>query len=164
MPFTHVEPLVDAAIASLRANLNDAIDAINAERNDAFELEHVPDDAYAPGGLGRPPTSWPVCEIAPPDTLLTNASNAQAAWDSETTMIVAFWHRHVDDETLFRHQIRYGEALLQVLMTLDAFGPEQYVERCRVTRRRRNPEAGPAEQLTAFTILALQVKGYETPL
>lgn len=158
----HLEPLVDAAIASLRAGLNPALDTINAAHND-LEVERVRDDAYAPGGLGTPAVVWPVVEVSASDVLGSGPTVQQAAWNrAESTMIVALWCRNVNDEALYRSQLRYGQALLQVLIANDAFGAESYVERWRASYRRRNPEQGPADQLEGFVVVVLQVITDET--
>lgn len=152
----HVEPLVDACLASLRAGLNDVVDVINGDHSD-FELPHVNLDAYTPGGLARPATFWPNVEVSAADNYLTLPTNQQVAWDrSETTMIIALHCRHVDDETLYRSAMRYGQALLQVLSTNDTFGTNARAERAR-TAYRRNPETGQSEQLEAFIVVAVQV-------
>lgn len=152
----HVEPLVDACLASLRAGLNDVIDIINSDHSD-FELPLVDLDAYTPGGLAQAAVVWPNVEVSAADSYLTLPTNQQVAWDrSETTMIVALHCRHVDDETLYRSAMRYGQALLQVLSTNNTFGENARVERARVAYR-RNPETGETEQLTAFIVIAVQV-------
>lgn len=157
MAFEHLEPLVRAGIASLETGLNAAISAINAQHSD-FEVEHVPPDAYKPGGLASPAVVWPVVEVSASDVLGSAPTVRQAAWTrAESTLIVALWCRQVDDATLYWTQVRYGQALLQVLCAADAFGPESWVERWRASYRRRNPEQGPAEQLEGFVVVVLQV-------
>lgn len=153
---THVEPLVDACVASLQAGLNAVIDAINLEHDD-FVLQHVSDDALKPGGLAKATVVYPFVEISAADVLLSQPTNMQVAYDrSETTVVVAAWCRDVDDERLYRTVMRYGQALLQVLSTNDAFGTNARVERARV-QYRRNPETGTNEQLVACVVVATQV-------
>lgn len=161
MPFEHLEPIVRTAIASLRAGLNGAIDAVNALHDD-FEIEHVADDAYKPGGLGKPAVVWPVLEISASDAIGTGATVQQAAWNRvETNVVTALWCRSVDDETLYWTELRYGQALLQVLCAPDAYGPELYVESWAARYRRRDPEQGPAPQLEGFVVIAMRVVGDE---
>jgi hypothetical protein len=163
MPIEHIEPQVRAGVASLKAGLNPAIDAINAAHSD-FAIEHVPDAAYHPGGLAKAPTVWPVVEVSASDVLLSDVAIGQSAFNrAESTMIVALWCRHVDDEQLYYSQLRYGQALLQVLLTLNAFGDTVYVERGRASYRRRNPEAGAPDQLVGFVVVVLQVVTDEEP-
>lgn len=152
----HVEPLVDAAIASLRAGLNDVIDVINVEHAD-FELPYVGLDSYRAGGLAKASTVYPFVEVVASDSILSLPSNMQVAYDrSETTMICAAWCRHVDDEVLYRSAMRYGQAVLQVLSTNDAFGTNARVERARASYR-RNPETRQSEQLVAGVVIVVQV-------
>lgn len=162
MAFEHLEPVVRTAIASLQAGLNDAIDAVNAQHDD-FAVEHVRDDAYKPGGLGTPAVVWPVVEVSASDAQGSNSTVQQAAWNRvEANVIIALWCRCVDDATLYWTELRYGQALLQVLCAPDAFGAELYVERWAARYRRRDPEQGPAAQLEGFVIIALMVIGDET--
>lgn len=150
------EPLVDAAIAALRANLNGAITTINQAEQD-FELDPVRDDAYRPGGIAGVSPFYPFVEVTASDVLLSQPTNQQVAWNrSETTVIFAIWAQHADDETLYRSTLRYARALKQVISTAGAFGDEAWVERVRVSYR-RNPENRQTEQLTGFAIVAATV-------
>lgn len=152
----HVEPLVDACIATLRAGLNDVIEAINSEHSD-FALPLVDLDAYAPGGRVKLPVRWPYVEISVPDSFLSQPTIQQVAWNrEETTMVCAVWCRDVDDERLYRSAMRYGRALLQVVSTNNTFGENAYVEYARA-HYRRNPESGENEQLVACVVISARV-------
>lgn len=152
---SHVEPLVDAAIASMLSGLNDAIDGINAV-NDDFEVPLVTADGYRPGGVAGLSAVWPFVEVSASDQLLTGPALSQVEWDGEATMIVALWCRHANDETLYRSQTRYGAALTQVLLSAGAFGADNVVSRARVAYR-RNPETSQTEQLAGFVVVVCQV-------
>lgn len=154
----HVEPLVDACVATLRGALNDRIDAVNARHLD-FELEHVDVDAYHPGGLSSSvAVLWPFVEVSISDTAYVNASIGQALWDASARCYVAVWCRHPDDETLYRSMLRYGQAALSVLMERDTFGAEVYASQIAV-RYRRNPEAQTADALEACAMLVCELGG-----
>lgn len=163
VPTQHVEPMVDSCVAALRAELNTAIDAINLEGG--VQLEHVPVSAYYPGGLvSTVSVSWPFVEVSVADASYDAAAIQQAAWDAHATGYVSLWCRSaVSDEDLYRSTLRYGRALLSILLAPDAFGAELYVDSVRVAYR-RNPEAAAQDQaLEAAALVVCTIGGDEAP-
>lgn len=158
--FDHLEPVVDAALASLRADLNDTIDAVNSLYDD-FAIAHVDPDAYYPGGLNGPSILFPFVEVSASDEIVTVPTVRQVAWTVATmTLIVCVWTRHVDDETLYRSQLRYGQATASVLAQADALGTELATDTIRAAYR-RNPETDQTEQLLGAAIIVASLTGDE---
>jgi len=150
---------VDAAILTLRDDLNDTIDAINATNND-FALDRVDDEAYFPGGLAGEATMYPFVEVSASDEIVSIPAIEQAAWSSDCTLIVCVWLRHVHDETLYRSQLRYGQAVMSVLAQKGAFGAELWTNSMRAAYR-RNPETETTEQLIGAALVVSSITGDE---
>ena len=158
----HVEPIVDATVAALRARLNLRLDEIVAEMSDGVPLEHVPSTEYRVGGLARPPTFWPFVEVSVSDSDISGPTIGQAAYNTATAnVIVALWCRHVDAETLYRMTMRYGRAIGAVLSERATYGNDAYVDRLRWAYR-RNPETRESEQLDGLVLVFATVVGDET--
>lgn len=159
----HVEPVVDATVAALRARLNTRLDEITAEFNDGIPLDHVPvSTGYAVGGLVRTPTNWPFVEVSVSDDDVSGGTLGQVAWNqASANVIVALWCRHVDDETLYRMTMRYGRAIGAVLSERATYGDDAYVDRLR-WQYRRNPETRESEQLDGVVLVFVTVIGDET--
>lgn len=163
VPTQHVEPMIDACVAALRAELNTAIDAINLEAG--VDLAHVPVGAYYPGGLvSTVSVSWPFVEVSVSDATYDAPAIRQAIWSAHATAYVSLWCRNaVGDEELYRSTLRYGRALLSILLAPDTFGAELYVDSVRVAYR-RNPEAAAQDQaLEACALVVCTIGGDEAP-
>lgn len=157
----HVEPVVDATVAALVARLNTKLDEIVVEKGDGVPLEHVPESAYFPGGLARPPTTWPFVEVSVSDSNLSGGTLGQVAYNSaQANVIVCLWCRHVDDETLYRMMMRYGRAVGAVLTERATYGDDAYVDTIRWAYP-RNPETREIDQLSGGVLVFASVVGDE---
>lgn len=143
----HVEPLVDQAIATLKAGLPARVAALNAAATD-FEITDVPDQDYWPGGqptLGR----YPAIEVSAFAGELFNLAVGQAEADTDVEVAVVCWVA-MDDaiggdfSNLYRAATRYGRAILETLLVPDAFGAGVVVERASY-RYAANPTPGERE-------------------
>jgi len=160
--FDHLEPIVDVALATLRRDLNDTIDLINAAHDD-FAIDHVPDDSYFPGGLAQPATFYPYLEVSASDQLVSAATVAQVAWTVSTTrLIIVAWCQHVDDEVLYRSQLRYGQAIMSVVAPRGALGDEVWTEEMQAVYRRRDITIeGSGEQMIGSVAIVCSLDGDE---
>lgn len=152
----HVEPLVDQAIATLKAGLPARVAAANAGAS--FEITDVDDQDYWPGGQ---PTlvRYPAIEVSAFAGELFNLSVGQAEADTDVEMAVICWVAMTeqtggDFSNLYRAATRYGRAILETLLVPDAFGDGVVVERASY-RYAANPTPGERElrELVAAAML-----------
>lgn len=157
--FLHLEPVLDAALATLRANLTTRIAEVNGEHSD-FSIEDVPDENFHVGGFVA--ISYPMVEVAAPDWTLTDLSIAQKAGTFVPAVVVRLSALAAGDgpERLYRRMVRYGQALLLTLIQPDAFGAGVTIDPSSGIRGayRFNPEEEEREE--AFGT-CLQVYGID---
>lgn len=145
-----LEPLLDAAVASLQAGLPTSITTINGEYSD-FVLPTPDTDAYYPGGLGVY-LKFPSVEVAAPDWNLGTPSVGQHHWEGTATVMARVLWQHPDFLTLHRGVLRYTRCLIEVLSAADAFGAGQTVQTMRGYVR-VNPETGEREEFIAGALV-----------
>lgn len=160
-PITHLEPLLDAAIAALRTNLDAAIAAVNAAHSD-FPLDDVPSDAILLGGFDT--AVFPMIEVAAPDWTLTRISVGQIAGTLDLSLVVKVTAIDYTPELLYRRLLRYVSAIIAVLLDPAALGGGVYVDKDRGIRGsyRFNPETGEQDNLTGSGVLVVYLTTDET--
>jgi hypothetical protein len=161
----HLEPMLDQAVASLRAGLPGVIDAINTQATD-FTLPKPndkpgePDDGYVLGGWTI--ISYPVVEVAAPDWVMTNFSLAQVQSDLNPTVAVRaqFLKPESESGALYRMAMRYTTAVVQVLVQPDAFGAGITVQREGGIRGTYgfNPETNERQEVTGASIILFSLE------
>lgn len=162
LPTQHVEGMLDSCLLALRTRLNLAIDELNGELG--TDLENVPPSAYYVGGLASSVSiSWPFVELSVSDANYDQPALQQAQWNARATAYASIWCRHVDDEALYRATLRYGRALLAVLLAPDTFGDELWVDAVRVMYRRNPEAAGQDQALEACALVACTIVGDDVP-
>jgi hypothetical protein len=140
----HVEPLVDQAIATLKAGLPARIAAANAEASD-FDIPAIADQDYWAGGQTSL-VRYPAIEVSAFAGELFNLSVSQAEADTDVQLAVIGWVAMTpetggDFSNLYRAATRYGRAILETLLVPDAFGAGVVVERASY-RYAANPTPG----------------------
>ncbi len=168
----HVETIIDATLATLRANLPGAIATINAATTD-FDLETpaskpgLTDDGYVAGGFQT--IRLPMIEVAAVDGTLTDWSVQQSDAEHRFGMIVRAQFEDLRSEPgrLYRRALRYGTALLRVLTVPDAFTPVG-TGRVAISESgvrwayRWNPEIDEREEVVGQAILIFALENVET--
>ena len=149
-----LEPLLDAAVATLKSELPTRIGVVNQEYT-GFVLP-VPDtDAYYAGGLSTY-LKFPSVEVAAPDWNLANPSLAQVTWEGTAQVMARVIWQHMDFDTLHRGMLRYSRCLAEVLSGQDCFGVGQTVTSLRGFVR-FNPETGEREEFVAGALVVCQL-------
>jgi hypothetical protein len=159
-PIRHLEPLLDAAVASLRAGLPTAIAAVNAAHSD-FQVETVPDDAMFVGGFTT--AVYPMIEVASPDWTMQQLSVGQFSSELAWPLVVKVTAMDMTAQLLYRRLLRYVSAILAVLLDPDAI-PGCDVDRDRGVRGAYafNPESGEIQELDGAAIIVLYMGADET--
>lgn len=117
----HLETILDAGLATLRAELPAEIDAINAAALDDIVLPAPghdlddPSEAYVLGGWTR--LSYPVVEVAAPDWTVTSwsLSNVDAIMRFPAIVRLTYADAALEPGRLYRSVLRYTTAILAVL-------------------------------------------------
>lgn len=161
----HLEPYIDAAVATLRASLPAAIDAVNDNHLDDghdITLDHVPSERVHFGGYID--LSYPLVEVASPDFAYRNWSLAQLLADAQFSIVVRLLCQDADPEKLYRRSLRYGSALLATLVQPDAFGPGTTIDPDLGVRGsyRHDPEGGEREELVGSTLIVFTLQQVES--
>lgn len=158
-------PRIDTSIASLRANLPARIAAFNAENNGAT-LDVPADDngALEPArpGLGYifggrphiPAGEFPSIEVAIPDALAQNFSQAHVEGDLDSSLVVACWAGRTEGEDfplLYRKVLGYARCVTEVLLEPDAIYPRELVQRIRFAFA-ANPDQRDRSEMETFSL------------
>lgn len=159
-PIKHLEPIVDAAKATLVQNLAAAVAAVNAAHTD-FQIEDVPADQIYIGGFTV--ARYPMVEVAVPDWTMSRISVAQYGSSLDMPLVVKVSAVAYDSDRLYRTLLRYVSAIIDVLIEPGAF-PGVDVDRDRGIRGtyRFNPEADTVEDLNGSAIIVFYLQADET--
>lgn len=155
----HAEEFLDATIATLKANLPAALAAINAAHTD-FQVAVPDDDSYSTGTLDI--LRYPWIEVAVPDFSISNFSMEQ--WDADFYPVVivrGLYQEPLSADRLDRALKRYGQALLNVLLTPNAFGAHEVVQSVRGGYR-VNPETQERTEFTGGVVAAFTIESTVT--
>lgn len=155
----HIEPNLDAAIASLKANLPGSIAVVNAQFTD-FDIPTPAADGYSLGAMPVIYQALPLVEVAAPDWTMEGFSIQQLSADMTLSIVVRVTLEHPDADTLYRSAMRFARALIDVLIQPDAFGPTVSVSRVRGAYR-VSPEQSDRMEVTGGTSLTFDLEGYE---
>jgi hypothetical protein len=162
----HLESLIDEAIASLRAGLNDHLETLNAETGAAnpsgMTLEAIPGDDFLFGGFDI--VRYPCVEVAAPDWSLLGWSLHQLSADLSAAVMARVWVMDATAELVYRRALRYGRAIVDVLAQPDAFGPLVVIDPTSGVRGsyRFNPETGQHEEIFGSGVVVFNLEGGET--
>jgi hypothetical protein len=156
---------VDAAVQTLRQQLNTAIGNENALHTD-FQLPTVPTDRIMFGGTPLV-AQYPTVEVAVPDIDGTGLSLGQVGWDTAPEVMVQAWLDEQPDwkgaEGLYRAILRLGRAVFTPLIQPGAFYQGAAVQRFSV-RHRMNPQNRDAPRLHAAVLLLFTLEDSESRL
>lgn len=161
----HLEPFIDACVATLRANLAAEVDAVNDHHNadgHSITLDHVPTDRIFFGGFTE--LNYPLIEVASPDFAYRNWSLAQLIADQSFSIVIRLLVLDADPEKLYRRNLRYGSAIIAALVEPDAFGAGTTIDPDIGVRGsyRHDPEADTREELTGSTLLVFALQQVES--
>jgi hypothetical protein len=155
----HLERFLDATVASLRTGLPAAIATINAQHTD-FQLDTPDVDAIAV--TGPDVVQMPFIEVAAPSFEMLNLSLGQEAADLAVMLMVRAHVLEPDPSLVQRRCMRYGQALLQVLMQPDAFGPSIVIGELGIRGSYVfDLEAGQRQQTFGTTTVVFALAGRE---
>lgn len=154
----HLEPFLDEAVSSLRTSLPAALAALST---DAVPLDPpAAEDYYT--GVVRAPLRYPLIEVASPDWTMTDFDLGSLTGDFDFPMMVSATLRIVDpaalhSDRMYRSQMRYAAAILNVLLEPDAFGQHATVASARGAYR-QNPETREANEIVGAVVVAFGIQ------
>jgi hypothetical protein len=156
----HLEPFLDEALVTLKADLPGRIAALNTEFND-FELP-VPDpeEGY---GLGAAPVitaPYPYVEVAAPDWSMENFALDQIAADLSFQVIVRSMLDDPDADVLYRKTMRFSRCVLETMLQEDAFGGGVTVGRVSGSYR-VDPRIGEQMMIVGASALQFELEDVE---
>jgi hypothetical protein len=163
----HLEPFLDGALASLRANLPARLAALSTSSvpldppaDDGGPLGSPGLDYYA--GVVRKPLRYPLVEVAAPDWTMTDFDLGQLTGDFDFPMMASATLRIVDpaalhSDRMYRSQMRYAAAILNVLLEPGAFGDGATVVSARGAYR-QNPETRETEEIVGGVVIAFGIE------
>lgn len=125
-PIHHVEPVLQAGFDSIKQQFPAALDSQTALAASlglpALTLDHPdPELGYAFGG--SEPYVYPLVEIAAPDGSLSDFALYQHSADHDATVLIRCQVTDATPELIYRRTLRYGAALVYVVIQPGCFGP-----------------------------------------
>lgn len=141
------DPYIDAAKASLKAELPGRIAVVNAAYTDGLVVPTPdPDTGYMLGGHPAIYVPLPTVEVAATDWELGESSIEQLSWELGLSIIVRGVVGHPDPDPNYRITMRFGRAITEVLIEPGAFGPGIAAETIRGSYR-VDPQLGEDMQV-----------------
>jgi hypothetical protein len=156
------EPFLDAAIATLKAQLPAALAEINLEHTGDLFTVPFPDadTGYILGGRPIIAVPLPIVQVAATDFELGEASVEQLSYALDLKMTVQATLAHVEADILYRTVMRFGSAIVDVMCEPDAFGGGTVAE--SVTGAYRvAPDLNESMEIVAATSIEFQLGGVE---
>jgi hypothetical protein len=159
---------IDAAIATIRAQLNPVIVAANTANPGLPALPQVdPTRVLFGGDESGAIGTYPSIEVAAADRRHHGFSLNVQDWDVEPVIAVRAWLAYDANinayQALYRANMRYGRLLAGVLLAKDAFGPSVTIVELQERYRTADPQSNSREDVTAAGLLIWRLDDVDGP-
>ena len=148
------ERVIDAAIATLTANVAASLAVVAAGTTDGVTL---PAPVEIVAGIRRTVPAYPILEVAVPST---DTDDPAVRWFDAASSFPLVVSCHVEDsasvERVYRRMLRYAAAVERILVVPDALGAGVAVTRVRKAYR-VDPETREVQERVGLAVVAFEV-------